>query len=57
MPNNANLQYFIYICSHHEYTYVQGSLCANETLCTNKTNLKFNISDISGYIEIVLGSK
>ena len=29
---------------------VQGSLCANETLCTNEVNLKFNISQINYYI-------
>ena len=28
---------------------LQGSLCANEALCTNETNLKLNISQINYY--------
>ena len=29
------------------YKYLQGNLCANETLCTNETNLKLYISQIN----------
>ena len=36
---------------------LQGSLCANETLCTNETNLKLNISQINYDIAMIFDSK
>ena len=32
---------------------LQGSLCANSTLCTNETSLKFNIHHNSDYDAMV----
>ena len=36
---------------------IQGNLCANETLCTNETNIKLHIFQIRDFITMVFDLK